>query len=367
MVIGGNKDGIFAFAVDGYSPEEKGGLLAGDQILKVNGIRIHGMTRDEAIQTLHVSGQVKLVVRRAPELCKQVSERGGSGDSFHIRTQFAYDGLKKGEMSFREGELFHVSNTVPNGAPGFWTARRLPIVEKKPSTEDQMMDGLIPNRLKADQLATKLRLSQAKPSSEQKGGVFRFKRAKSADRSKNLRGGDEDNETETVLSGYERVSPSREPTRKPVVVIGLFCDTVINMLVRDSPDIFEAPGEGVELKGGHDPPVNIDLINEPKRRGKHALIVLSPPSIEYVQQKTDLNPIVLYIAPVSKTVIKAVKTKLAPNYNKAAGYMYEEAIKFERSYAPLFTATVDYTPDDWWFFNLKVSIFFNYLIVMSDV
>ena len=98
MVIGGNAEGIYAFAVDGQSaPGRQGGLLAGDQILKVNGVRVHGLTREDASAALRApAGLVSLVVRRAPERCKAVASTGGAGDSFLVRAHFNHDTMKVG-------------------------------------------------------------------------------------------------------------------------------------------------------------------------------------------------------------------------------------------------------------------------------
>ena len=49
------------------------------------------------------------------------------------------------------------------------------------------------------------------------------------------------------MEGYERVVAASTARRRPVVVLGLFCDTVIEMLVRDSPDLFVKGGDGIEV------------------------------------------------------------------------------------------------------------------------
>ena len=99
--------------------------------------------------------------------------------------------LQSGELSVKEGEVFAVWDTTPEGSPGMWAARRTD--GGRPL--DECAAGLIPGRARAGQLAVKQHLSSGMGGTgEQRGGAFlkSFKRAKSADRSKNSRGTDED-------------------------------------------------------------------------------------------------------------------------------------------------------------------------------
>lgn len=49
---------------------------------------------------------------------------------------------------------------------------------------------------------------------------------------------------------------------------------------------------------------------------------------------------------------------MAPTYNKEPGYMYDEAARFERNFAHLFTAVVPFTTDDTWYRHLREAISF---------
>lgn len=352
-LVGGNVDGVFVHALDRTSEAAKKDLRCGDQILKANHQMMLGRTREEAMQILRsITGPMSLVVRRMPQKYRAAVKNDGMTDLLFVRAHFNNDTTKKGELSVREGDVFCVSDTFPDGNVGFWKA------QKVNSKTDETPTGFIPNSAKADQITIKQRLAQGKGAPDQRGGAFlrSFRRAKSADR--NGRG--QDDEDKLLSSGgvvsYEKVSQRISNVRRPVVVLGLFCDHVVNMLVKDSPDLFEAAGADVENLKDSECPVNVRLIQASMNRGKHCLMILSPPSIEYLQQKTDINPITVYLSPVSKVMVKAVKAKLAPFYNKNTTYMYEEATKFEKNYAHLFSAVVPYTGDDWWFFNLKEAI-----------
>jgi len=214
--------------------------------------------------------------------------------------------------------------------------------------------GLIPNRAKADQIVVKTNLAHGKPGANERGGLFfrSFRRAKSATRN-GSRSEDDDRRLSSGLDvlSYERVTRKISDTRRPVIVLGLFCDTIRTMLVRDSPGLFVVPADEVETPKD-DVPVDVrPILAVPATN--HCLLILSPPAIEYLQQRTDISPLTIYVSPVSKSVVKAVKAKLAPAYNKNPGYMYEEAARFEKNYAHLFSATVPYTEDDTWFFDVK--------------
>lgn len=352
-LVGGNVDGVFVHALDRSSEAAKNDLRCGDQILKANDQLVLGRTREEAMQILRsITGPMSLVVRRMPQKYRTAVKNEGTTDLLFVRAHFNNDPSKKGELVVREGDIFCVSDTFPDGNVGSWKA------QKVNSNADEAPTGFIPNRAKADQITIKQRLAQGKVAPDQRGGAFlrSFRRAKSADR--NSRGHDDD---EKLLSSggvvsYEKVSQRISNIRRPVVILGLFCDSIVNMLTKDSPDLFEAAGGDVENLKDTENPVNVRLIQASMNRGKHCLLILAPPSIEYLQQKTDINPITVYLSPVSKAMVKAVKAKLAPFYNKNTSYMYDEASKFEKNYAHLFSATVPYTTDDWWFFNLKEAI-----------
>ena len=50
---------------------------------------------------------------------------GGTGDSFYVRTHFAYEHTEHGEMSFRNGDIFHVTDTRYGGVVGSYFAAKV--------------------------------------------------------------------------------------------------------------------------------------------------------------------------------------------------------------------------------------------------
>ena len=188
-----------------------------------------------------------------------------------------------------------------------------------------------------------------------------FNRSKSLDRLKK----DESEAMGNAKPGiaYERIEQRLAPFPKPVLILGLFCDSVVNMLVRDRPDLYAAPQEGLELKPDQNAAqlpiekrVRLDVIRDVCfGQQKHCCGVLSPPAIEYLQ-KTDLNPIVIYLSPSSKAIVKIIKNKFAPNFDRRPQYLYDEAVGFERQHCHLFCASVPFTDNDGWYHSLQEAI-----------
>ena len=64
---------------------------------------------------------------------------GGTGDSFYVRTHFAYEQTEHGEMSFRNGDVFHVSDTLYGGVVGSYFAVKMGV------NNEETEKGIIPN------------------------------------------------------------------------------------------------------------------------------------------------------------------------------------------------------------------------------
>ena len=200
---------------------------------------------------------------------------------------------------------------------------------------------------------------------ENRGGFLRrsFRRSKSVDRLTK--------ETEAFNRSQQSPSHSQKPAYirveqrppgflRPVALMGLFCDAVRDRLAKDSPGLFELVPPEVEMptskeEGDTKDPVNVKLIHTLMDKRKHCLMIISPRAIQFLSSTT-LYPIVIYLSPGSKLVIKTLRSQLAPGFNKRSAYMYEEAQNFERLHRRLFTATVTYTSDGSWFPLLKDTI-----------
>lgn len=366
-IVGGNHDGIFVHSVHKHSSSS---LKAGEQIMEVNGRGMTGKTKEEVyklFETLTLNSEkVALVLtdERMGMYQDIVKNGGAGGDRFYVKAKFTNDTGKKKDLTVREGDVFCVLDSFPDKYDGFWRAQKMTTTFRK---SDDLNVGLIPNRQKADQLALKQHLSSASGS---RNGTFMrsFRRAKSAEKlsQKGKLNESTDNfNTSLTIIGYERVSQAAPSKRKrPVIVLGLFCDVVIDNLVNNS-NLFFRPPSSINLENSNadfdDAPIDLEvlqgLMNDPENYEKrHLLTIMNPATIDFLRKKTYIDPIVVFISPVSKNIVKSVKNQLAPQFNKSVSHLFEEASKFEKGYSHLFSSIVSYTPDEWWFFHLKEAI-----------
>ena len=97
------------------------------------------------------------------------------------RTHFHYEQPEKGEMSFRSGDVFHVVDTLHNGIVGSWQVFRIG------RNNQEVQKGIIPNKARAEELATAQFNATKKElsASESRGSFFRRRRG-SHRRSKSL-------------------------------------------------------------------------------------------------------------------------------------------------------------------------------------
>ena len=363
-IIGGNADGTYVHRIDPGSDAEQQGLMEGDQILTINNQPINGMTKEEVtLMLLSLPHIVTLTVRYKRDRYDHIAANAGMGDSFYVRANFSYNPTTQGEIKINEGDVFSVRDTLPDGQVGSWRALK---VNARPN---EIQHGLIPNEGRAEQVALAQRQIQNRGRSlerEPKSGFMRrsFRRSKSAERLNKETDAfhREHARFESIKKpAYERVEQRAPGFLRPVAIVGLFCDTVRDRLAQDCPGLFERAPPEVEIpsskeEGDKDKdPVNLKLIHSITDRRKHCLMIVSPRAIQFLLQ-TELHPIVIYLHPGSKMVIKALRPQLAPRFEKRSAFMHEEALQFEKTYAHLFTATVTYTTDDSWFTLLKDTI-----------
>ena len=362
-IIGGNSEGVFVHRIEPGSDAEQQGLMEGDQILKVNGVSTKGHTKEEVtLSLMSLVKEVHLLVRYKKDIYNCIVQNGGMGDSFFVKAHFNHEPTQKSEMKICEGDIFSVRDTLPSGRMGSWQALKV----NAKSNEQQ--HGLIPNKSRAEQvaLASKKGGDRARGIEKEHRGSFirrSLRRSKSAER---LHREQEAFAKSTVpemeeVKTYERVEQRSPGFLRPVILIGLFCDTVRDRLLQDLPGMFEKPPPEVEIptagQGGESgkAPVNVRIIQDILVKNKHPLMIISPRAIRYLQT-TQLHPIVIYLSPGSKSVVKHLRQSLAPGFDKRSGYMFEEAQTFARTNSSMFTATVTYTADDNWFTLLKDTI-----------
>jgi tight junction protein 1 len=97
-------------------------------------------------------------------------------------------------MSFRKSDVFHVVDTLHNGVVGAWQVFRMdPFLSGVGSSTEQIKKGVIPNKARAEEIATrqfnaakKEQNSSENQSKNGGGSFFKRKREKSHRRSKSL-------------------------------------------------------------------------------------------------------------------------------------------------------------------------------------
>ena len=360
-VCGGNVSGTFVRTVTAKSAAASAGLSQGDWIIAVNGKIVKSLSKQEVLQKIEnlARDSVRLVVDRDDDRFQLAAAKNAVGDSFFVRAHYSYSpAVRDKELPVKEADIFQVSDSLPEDAVGFWVAKKVSGPVGDP-------EGLIPNSRKAEQMITKQRL--ASPTlNRPRGGVFMrsFRRSKYSERSSDQDQDSLDSRQSSECGDiipYVRVVEQSSSVRRPVVIMGLFCDAVCTMLYDDAPGIFEVPKTSVEQRraSGEDfTPSMLDLatVRGIVNSGRHCLMVISPRAVQFLREKTELQPIVVYMSPSSKSVLKAMIMQLAPSCDKKPGFMLDEAAKFERFHAALFDAVIPYKADGSWLDLLKDTV-----------
>jgi len=359
-VCGGNVSGTFVRSVAPSSVAAMAGLTVGDWIVAVNSKVVKSLSRQEVLQKIEnlARDTVRLVVDRDDDRFKLAAPKNAVGDSFHMRAHFSHVPAAKGrELTVRVGDVFLVSDSLPDDAVGYWVAKKVGGLVGE-------LEGLIPNCSKAEQIVTKQRLASSPTLNRPRGGVF----TRSFRRSKYSSDQEQDSTVESRPSSecgdivpYVRVVEQSTSVRRPVVIMGLFCDAACALLRNSAPSIFEIPKTPVEQRRAsyeEFTPSTLDLatIRSIINSGRHCVVIISPRAVQFLREKTDLQPIVIYMSPSSKNVLKSMIVQLAPSCDKKPGYMLVEAAKFERYHANLFDAVIPYKADGSWLDLLKDTV-----------
>jgi len=96
--------------------------------------------------------------------------------------------------------------------------------------------------VQASQILIKQQLTSSDRVPDRRGGglMRSFRRVKSTDRK-----GNNDHSASIEVTPYDLIVQRSADVRRPVVVMGLFCDVVRDMLVKDSPGIYEVLNENI--------------------------------------------------------------------------------------------------------------------------
>uniref|UniRef100_A0A1I8NW97 Tight junction protein ZO-1 n=1 Tax=Stomoxys calcitrans TaxID=35570 RepID=A0A1I8NW97_STOCA len=354
-LTGGNEAGIFVTAVQPGSPASLQGLTPGDKILKVNDMDMLGVTREEAVLfLLSLQDRIDLIVQYCKEEYDEVVNNQ-RGDSFHIKTHFHCDNPSKGEMAFKAGDVFRVIDTLHNGVVGSWQ------VLKIGRGHQEMQRGVIPNKSRAEELATAQFNATKKEmnASESRGNFFRRRRSTHR-RSKSL---SRENWDDVVFSdsiskfpAYERVVLRHPGFVRPVVIFGPISDLAREKLAKDYPDKFSTPlQDDDKTNNSKCRIVRLSNIRDVMDRGKHALLDITPNAVDRLNY-AQFYPIVIFQKTDSKHVIKQLRQGMPKSAHKSSKKLLEQCQKLERVWSHIFSTHIVLNDEESWYRKLRDAI-----------
>ncbi|KAM6468336.1 tight junction protein 2 isoform 1-T1 [Liasis olivaceus] len=351
-LAGGNDVGIFVAGIQEGTSAEQEGLQEGDQILKVNSQDFRGIIREDAVLYLleipkgdivTILAQSKYDVYRDIMAC-------GRGDSFFIRTHFECEKETPQSLAFTRGDVFRVVDTLYDGKLGHWLAVRI---------ESELEKGLIPNKSRAEQMAS-VQNAQRDGSSDR--ADFWRMRGQRSGMKKNLKKSREDltviASVGTKFPAYERVMLREAGFRRPVVIFGPIADIAMEKLCNELPELYqtaktEPKDAGSEKTTGV---VRLNTVRQIIEQDKHALLDVTPKAVDLLNY-TQWFPIVVFFNPDSKQGVKIMRQRLIPTSNKSTRKVYDQANKLKKTCFHLFTATIDLnSANDSWYGSLKDTI-----------
>ncbi|XP_037946383.1 tight junction protein ZO-1 isoform X3 [Teleopsis dalmanni] len=353
-LTGGNEAGIFVTAVQPGSPASLQGLTPGDKILKVNDMDMHGVTREEAVLfLLSLQDRIDLIVQYCKDEYDEVVTNQ-RGDSFHIKTHFHCDNPSKGEMAFKAGDVFRVIDTLHNGVVGSWQ------VLKIGRGHQEMQRGVIPNKSRAEELATAQFNATKKEmnANESRGNFFRRRRSTHR-RSKSL---SRENWDDVVFSdsiskfpAYERVVLRHPGFVRPVVLFGPISDLAREKLAKDFQDKFTAPLSDDDKSNSKCRIVRLSNIRDIMDRGKHALLDITPNAVDRLNY-AQFYPIVIFLKTDSKHVIKQLRHGIPKSAHKSSKKLLEQCQKLERVWSHIFSTQIVLSDEESWYRKLRDAV-----------
>ncbi|XP_039958862.1 uncharacterized protein LOC120773793 isoform X5 [Bactrocera tryoni] len=353
-LTGGNESGIFVTAVQPGSPASLQGLAPGDKILKVNDMDMHGVTREEAVLfLLSLQDRIDLIV----QFCKDDYDEvvtNQRGDSFHIKTHFHCDNPSKGEMAFKAGDVFRVIDTLHNGVVGSWQ------VLKIGRGHQEMQRGVIPNKSRAEELATAQFNANKKEmnSNESRGNFFRRRRSTQR-RSKSLSRENWDDvvfaDSISKFPAYERVVLRHPGFVRPLVLFGPISDLAREKLAKDFRDKFSVPLQDDDKSNSKCRIVRLSNIRDIMDRGKHALLDITPNAVDRLNY-AQFYPIVIFLKTDSKHVIKQLRHGLPKSAHKSSKKLLEQCQKLERIWSHIFSTHIVLNDEESWYRKLRDAI-----------
>uniref|UniRef100_A0A0N5BJU7 Tight junction protein ZO-1 n=1 Tax=Strongyloides papillosus TaxID=174720 RepID=A0A0N5BJU7_STREA len=338
-VIGGNQAGIWISAIQEGSPAAIHGIRVGDKIISVNNFPMGGLTREDAVNyLLNLNEDVHVQLEFLPHEFENI-RINQLGDSFYIRTHFEHSKRNdKNELTFDNGDIFHVSDTLYGGNIGSWQVSRIYSANEDDKNKERV--GIIPNAATAEVLAKQQKMEVNTFAKS----LFRKKILNK--KSKYSQGKDENGQNTSdslILPAYERVSLRRPPFKRPIILYGPLADIARQLLLTNYSYCFAGIEEDKQIRLS-----NIDaLINQ----SKHALLNVSPESVEKLSY-AQYAPIVILIDVETRSRIKELRSR-AGGIHLNSKKLIDQGSKIKKYHGHLLSATLDATKEDGWFEALR--------------
>ncbi|KAF1654082.1 Tight junction protein ZO-3, partial [Aptenodytes patagonicus] len=337
-LAGGNDVGIFVSSVQEGSPADGQGVREGDQILQVNDTSFQNLTREEAVEylmSLLPGEDITLWTQSKQDIYRKMIS-SNMGDSFYIRTHFDFEKDTPSGLSFVRGDVFHVLDTMYRGRLGSWLAVRM-------GRDLQEQDkGIIPNRSRAEQIASLESVLKATSSANPSGARAEFWKLRGLRGAKKMLRKSREDLSALTKQGryppYERVVLKEASFKRPVVILGPIADIAMQKLSMELPELFEI-ALSVPQDGASSKVIKLDSVRQIAEKDKHALLDITPSAVERLNYM-QYYPVVVFCEPESRQGIKAMRQWLAPNSRKSSRRLYAQASKMKKYCSHLFTATV---------------------------
>ncbi|NXE84433.1 ZO3 protein, partial [Cochlearius cochlearius] len=337
-LAGGNDVGIFVSSVQEGSPADSQGIREGDQILQVNDTSFQNLTREEAVEylmSLPPGEDITLWTQSKQDIYRKMIS-SNVGDSFYIRTHFDFEKDTPSGLSFVRGDVFHVLDTMYRGRLGSWLAVRM---GKDLQEQDK---GVIPNRSRAEQIASLESVLKATSGANPSGARAEFWKLRGLRGAKKMLRKSREDLSALTKQGryppYEKVVLKEASFKRPVVILGPIADIAMKKLSTELPALFEmAPS--VPRDGASSKVIKLDSVRQIAEKDKHALLDITPSAVECLNYM-QYYPVVVFCEPESRQGIKAMRQWLAPDSRKSSRRLYAQASKMKKYCSHLFTATI---------------------------
>ncbi|KFQ59132.1 Tight junction protein ZO-3, partial [Pelecanus crispus] len=337
---------ISVSSVQEGSPSDSQDIREGDQILQVDNTSFQNLTREEAVEylmRLPPGEDITLWTQSKQDIYRKMIS-SNVGDSFYIRTHFDFEKDTPSGLSFVRGDVFHVLDTMYQGRLGSWLAVRM-------SRDLQEQDkGIIPNRSRAEQIASLESVLKATSGANPSGARAEFWKLRGLRGAKKMLRKSREDLSALTKQGryppYERVVLKEASFRRPVVILGPIADIAMQKLSTELPELFEiAPS--VPRDGTSSKVIKLDAVRQIAEKDKHALLDITPSAVECLNYM-QYYPVVVFCEPESRQGIKAMRQWLAPDSRKSSRRLYAQASKMKKYCSQLFTATVSLSSNTWY-------------------